>query len=162
MHSLGLGARPARLLLWSPAINAHTMLPTRCLSPWVQECGWVRVVACHCFYCQCRHCSLATVMSVETKTSTCFKSAEMPQAHNLINVWKFSPCCLCLNLSHGASGKGALCLFPVSKDSATRKCYWWIRACLFGAKEPSNAILILAECLFYSWLCLIAFNFLHE
>lgn len=49
------------------------------------------MVACHCFYWQCRHRSLATAVSVETKTSACFKSAEMPQAHSLINVWKFTP-----------------------------------------------------------------------
>lgn len=51
-------------------------------------------------------------MSVETETSACFKSAEMPQAHSLIKVQKFSPRCLCLNLSHGASGKGALFFSP--------------------------------------------------
>lgn len=56
-------------------------------------------------------------------------------------------------------GRG-LCPLPVFKDSATRKYYRWIWAHLprerrgaGGGKEPSSAILILAECLFYKVDC---------
>lgn len=104
------------------------------------------------------HCGVrerVSLSSPETEMSAHFKSAlRFPQAHSPINIWKFSPCCICLSLSPWCLREGrwgsACFLSPrtVTPGNATDG---------FGlprTKEPPNIVLLLVECLCSLFTCL--------